>query len=55
MDDMFRDATSFNQDISGWDVVNNVRYCRRFNDNSGLESHKKPTWGAYGSRCNNSL
>ncbi len=32
----FREATAFNQDLSGW-VVNNVNYCHSFCFNAGFD------------------
>ena len=45
MNDMFRDATLFNQDLSGWCVSNISSEPENFSLNSALSNENKPVWG----------
>ena len=45
MHGMFYDASSFNQDISGWCVSNISSEPNSFSDGSPLTEANKPVWG----------
>jgi hypothetical protein len=45
MTNMFRNATSFNQNISGWCVTNISEEPNNFSTNSPLSESNKPFWG----------
>ena len=45
MDSMFRKATSFNQDLSGWCISKIASEPSFFSVNSTLENANKPIWG----------
>jgi plastocyanin len=45
MDDMFRNAAGFNQDISGWCVSNIGSEPTDFGTSSALATANKPLWG----------
>jgi hypothetical protein len=42
---MFLNATSFNQDLSGWCVSGVTSENETFSDNSALTEANKPVWG----------
>jgi len=46
MDRIFRNAVSFNQDISGWCVTNILVVPNDFSLNSPLIESNKPVWGS---------
>lgn len=43
MSELFKDNTTFNQDLSGWDVSSVTNYSD-FNTSSGLADSKCPIW-----------
>jgi hypothetical protein len=45
MDRMFRNALSFDKDISGWCVTNITSEPTEFSLNAPLTSANKPVWG----------
>ena len=45
MQEMFNEATSFNQDLSNWCVSNITSEPSNFSTNSALSSSNKPLWG----------
>ena len=45
MEGMFRDATAFNQDLSGWCVTNITAEPDNFATISALTNANKPVWG----------
>jgi hypothetical protein len=46
---MFLGATVFNQDLTGWNVVNISSEPTGFADNSALAQSNYPVWGTTGS------